>query len=296
MAAPRSPCRPLAARRSDRRWRGAAGSGDTRTAGGSVGGTRGRTQGLRCGPRLPSPPSLPAHDDIGVVLQALIQLLVTHAWRKRQWGVSGVPGSGVRGAGQPPPTPAPASMGLEAQFSPEPVPLRFEGSQRGEGDPETSAQPWARRQPPAFHRPQELHGRAWILTSLAADLIVAVASCVQPSWVAPLIPGDLDRVFLEPSDKALHQAKLDEPPGYEEGRDWDHDTEALKHPSSLHSLLVPPCHTTASVSPLTDAGVGYSLLAPPHLPPPSLVSLLPLGTEQEGAGSDLSSTLWSCRV
>lgn len=69
--------------------------------------------------------------------------------------------------------------------------------------------PWA-------HTEQRILWLLRIRTGLAADLIVAVAARVQPGWVAPLVPGHLDRVLLEPPDKALHQTKLDKPPGDEE--------------------------------------------------------------------------------
>lgn len=145
----------------------------------------------------------------------------------------------------------------------------------------------------ASHRPRDLHGGARILTGLAADLVIAVAARVQPGWVAPFVPGDLDGVFLEPPDKALHQTKLNKPPGDEEGREWDHNAEVSNTPAPL---LVPPCHSTASRFP-TYGRRGWVL--PPRfptlaLPPP--VSPPPSGTEEEGAGSNLSSTLWSCRV
>lgn len=68
---------------------------------------------------------------------------------------------------------------------------------------------------PGAHMEQRIPWLQWIRTGLAADLIVAVAACVQPGWVAPLVPGHLDWVLLEPPDKALHQTKLDKPPGDE---------------------------------------------------------------------------------
>lgn len=52
---------------------------------GADGGTRGRAARTPAGPA----PSLPAHDDIGVVLQALIQLLVTHAYGEKGAVVAG---------------------------------------------------------------------------------------------------------------------------------------------------------------------------------------------------------------
>lgn len=81
----------------------------------------------------------------------------------------------------------------------------------------------------------ELRGGAQTLTSLAADLIVAVAACVEPSRVASLIPSNLDRILLEPPDKALHQTKLDKPPGHRKGRDCDHNAEMSNTPA-------PPTH------------------------------------------------------
>lgn len=130
---------------------------------------------------------------------------------------------------------------------------------------------------PGAHTEQRILWLLRIRTSLAADLIVAVAARVQPGWVAPLIPGHLDWVLLEPPDKALHQTKLDKPP-----RDEEEETGAtmLRCQMAPHSLLFHTPHHCLSTS--------CSL----SLPPP--VSPLPSGTDQEG--SDLSSTLWSCRV
>lgn len=122
-------------------------------------------------------------------------------------------------------------------------------------------------------------GMLWILricTCLAADLIVAVAARVQPGWVAPLVPGNLDRVFLEPPDKALHQTKLDKPPGDERE---ETGTTMLRcqmaqlpaFPSAPHAPPLP------HVSYPTDTGVlGTSCSL--SLPPP--VSPLPSGTDQ----------------
>lgn len=116
-----------------------------------------------------------------------------------------------------------------------------------------------------------------------------MAACVQPGWVAPLIPGDLDRVFLEPPDKALHQAKLDEPPGDEEGRDGDHDAEVSNTPAPPIPFWLH--HTTPLPQFPHLQGLGIPSSLPYTRPRPPPVSPLPLGTEQEGAGSDLSSTL-----
>lgn len=204
-----------------------------------------------------------------------------------------------QGAGWVPQLLPPAAWAWQpsSELSPawSPISLRFEGSQRGEGDPKTSRWPWAPRQPPAFHQPRELHGGAWILTGLAADLIVAVAACVQPGWVAPLVPGHLDRVLLESPDKALHQAKLDEPPGDEEGREWDRDAETSNTPA-------PPVpfwfHHSASLPQfphlqIQRLGIPSSL---PHTDPATPGVTATLRDRAGGAGSDLSSTLCSCRV
>lgn len=118
----------------------------------------------------------------------------------------------------------------------------------------------------ASHRPRDLHGGARILTGLAADLVIAVAARVQPGWVAPFVPGDLDGVFLEPPDKALHQTKLNKPPGDEEGREWDHNAEVSNTPAPPTPFWFHHATALPHVSPPTDAEGGYSLLAPPHLP------------------------------
>lgn len=105
-------------------------------------------------------------------------------------------------------------------------------------------------------------GMLWILricTCLAADLIVAVAARVQPGWVAPLVPGNLDGVFLEPPDKALHQTKLDKPPGDERE---ETGTTMLR----CQMAQLPAFSSAPHAPPLphgsypTDTGVGYFLL------------------------------------
>lgn len=89
----------------------------------------------------------------------------------------------------------------------------------------------------------------WIRTGLAADLVVAVAARVQPGRVAPLVPGHLDRVFLEPPDQALHQTKLDEPPGDEQGRDWDHNAEVPNAPAPRTPFCSPRLITASRFLP-----------------------------------------------
>lgn len=151
-----------------------------------------------------------------------------------QCGVSGVPVWGQWGAQQqcqrvgwcPRAMPLAAwawQPDLEKSLAHTPISPQSDGSQRGNnpgpvhscGHADILVSPTN----PGAHTEQRI---LWVLrihTSLAADLIVAVAACVQPGWVAPLVPGHLHWVFLEPPDKALHQTKLDQPPGDEEGRD-----------------------------------------------------------------------------
>lgn len=84
-----------------------------------------------------------------------------------------------------------------------------------------------------------------IRTSLAADLVVAVAARVQPGGVAALIPGHLDWVFLQPPDQALHQTKLDQPPGDEEQRDGTTNPKVPNAPAP-HNPFCSTCPTTPS--------------------------------------------------
>lgn len=89
--------------------------------------------------------SLPAHDDVGVILQALIQLLVTHAWGVRQWGVSRVSVwclAAVSKGWVCSPSPAPGSEGLAASTGEEPGP-QFQ-LLKGQ-EPRSRAQLWAGR-------------------------------------------------------------------------------------------------------------------------------------------------------
>lgn len=160
-------------------------------------------------------------------------------------------------------------------------------------EPRSSTQLWAGRHARVSQQPWGAQGQRilWVLgihTRLAADLIVAVAARVQPGGEAALIPGHLDWVFLEPPDQALHQTKLDQPPGDEEERDWDHNAEVPNAPAP-HIPFCSTSSTTASRFLPYGRRVEYFLLTVSATLPPR-----PSGTNQEG--SDLSSTLWSCRV
>lgn len=120
-------------------------------------GTRRGTRRPRREPQRPSPPSLPADDDVGVVLQALVQLLVTHAWGRRAEAVSGVPSrsaGGWLGSPAPPPAARPWRPSSAQNLAQGPSSTLSEGSRRGGGEPEPSARSWAHRQPPASHQPE----------------------------------------------------------------------------------------------------------------------------------------------
>lgn len=75
------------------------------------------------------------------------------------------------------------------------------------------------------------------LTRLAADLIVAVAPCVETGRKATLVLCHLHRVLLQPPDEPFHQPELDESPGGE------HDTEPSGSPcSSASAFRICPHH------------------------------------------------------
>lgn len=49
-------------------------------------------------------------------------------------------------------------------------------------------------------------------TCLAADLIVAVTSCVKAGRVTPFLPSHPDWILLQSPDEVLHEPKLDQLP------------------------------------------------------------------------------------